>query len=82
MHSFLNDLKLEAEGVLKAPVSQKDNDILNQRVAELEGKSRDLEKQLEQQQLGSATQESELQARIDGLSQEVDDAREEGCSQE
>jgi hypothetical protein len=49
MHSFLNDLKLEVKGVLKVPVSQKDNDILNQRVAELEGKSRDLEKQLEQQ---------------------------------
>jgi hypothetical protein len=29
MHSFLNDLRLEAEGVLKAIVSQNDNDILN-----------------------------------------------------
>jgi hypothetical protein len=77
MHSFLNDLKLEAEGVLKAPVSQKDNEILNQWVVELEGKSRDLEKQLEPQQLDSSTRENELQARIDGLSREVDDAREE-----
>ena len=32
---------------------------------------------MERQQLGSATQKSELQARIDGLSREVDDAREE-----
>jgi hypothetical protein len=51
MHSFLNDLRLEAEGVLKAPISQNDNNILNQRVAELEGKVGNLEKQLGQQQL-------------------------------
>jgi hypothetical protein len=76
MQSFLNDLRLEAERVLKAPVSQKDNDILNQRVAELEQKVRDLEKQLEQQQLDSATRESGLQAQVDKLSREEDDARE------
>jgi hypothetical protein len=46
--SFLNDIRLEAEGVLKAPVSQNDNNILNQRVAELEGKARELKQQLNQ----------------------------------
>jgi hypothetical protein len=60
IHSFLNDIRLEAEGVLKAPVSQNDNNILNQRVVELEGKARDLEEQLNQQQLKAATWESEL----------------------
>jgi hypothetical protein len=46
-------------------------------VAELEEKVGDLEKQLEQQQFKSATRESGLQAQVDKLSREVDDAREE-----
>jgi hypothetical protein len=66
--SFLNDMRFEAKAVLNASVSQKDNDILNQRVAELEEKTRVLEKQLNQQQLDAATRESELQAQVEKLS--------------
>jgi chromosome segregation ATPase len=77
MMSFLNDLSLEAEAMLNAPVSQKDNDILNRRVMELEEKTRGLEKKLNQQQLEAATRESELQAQVDKPSRDVDDAREE-----
>jgi ribosomal protein L9 len=51
--------------------------ILNQRVAELEGKVRDLEQQAEQQQTEAATRESALQAKVDKLSRDVDDARDE-----
>jgi hypothetical protein len=70
-------MRFEAIVVLNAPISQKNNVIINQQVSELEEKTCDLEKQLNQKQLDAATWESKLQAQVEKLSRDVDDAREE-----